>query len=64
MAVGLPFALAAQHGNDPALYTAAMALAIGIGIQNFPEGAAISLPLRQEGLSTGRHSSAAVCRVS
>ena len=28
-----------------------MALAIGIGIQNFPEGAAISLPLRQEGLS-------------
>ena len=54
MAVGLSFALAAQHGNDPALYTAAMALAIGIGIQNFPEGAAISLPLRQEGLSTGK----------
>ena len=27
-----------------------MALAIGIGIQNFPEGAAISLPLRQEGM--------------
>ncbi len=44
MAVGLAFALAAQHGGDPALYTAAMALAIGIGIQNFPEGAAISLP--------------------
>ncbi|HBE86731.1 MAG TPA: ZIP family metal transporter [Lachnoclostridium sp.] len=54
MAVGLAFALAAQHGSDPALYTAAMALAIGIGIQNFPEGAAISLPLRQEGLSTGK----------
>ena len=32
------------------MYTAAMALAIGIGIQNFPEGAAISFPLRQEGL--------------
>ncbi len=31
-----------------------MALAIGIGIQNFPEGAAISLPLRQEGLSAGQ----------
>ena len=30
------------------------ALAIGIGLQNFPEGAAISLPLRQEGMSTGR----------
>ena len=31
-----------------------MALAIGIGLQNFPEGAAISLPLKQEGMSTGR----------
>lgn len=51
MAVGLSFALAAQHGGNPALYTAAMALAIGIGIQNFPEGTAISLPLRQEGMS-------------
>ena len=50
MAVGFSFALAAQHGNDPALYAGAMALAIGTGIQNFPEGAAISLPLRQEGL--------------
>lgn len=54
MAVGLSFALAAQHGGDPALYAAAMALAIGIGIQNFPEGAAISLPLRQEGMKTGK----------
>ena len=52
MAVGLSFALAAQHTADPSLYATAMALAIGIGIQNFPEGAAISLPLRQEGLST------------
>ncbi|MEN6469942.1 MAG: ZIP family metal transporter [Clostridiaceae bacterium] len=54
MAVGLSFALAAQHGGDMALYASAMALAIGIGIQNFPEGAAISLPLRQEGMSVGR----------
>lgn len=54
MAVGLSFALAAQHGGDSALYTAAMALAIGIGIQNFPEGAAISLPLRQEGMGRFR----------
>ena len=29
-------------------------LAAGIGIQNFPEGAAISLPLRQEGMGRGR----------
>ena len=49
MAVGLSFALAAQHGG--AEFGAAMALAIGIGIQNFPEGAAVSLPLRQEGFS-------------
>ena len=45
MAVGLAFALAAQ-GENPA---GAAALALGIGIQNFPEGAAIALPLRQEG---------------
>ena len=50
MAVGVSFALAAQL-QDPALLTAAAALAIGIGIQNFPEGAAISLPLRQGGFS-------------
>lgn len=50
MAVGLAFALGAQH-QDAAMMSAAMALAIGIGIQNFPEGAAISLPLRQEGFS-------------
>ncbi|MCL1963912.1 MAG: ZIP family metal transporter, partial [Firmicutes bacterium] len=54
MAVGLSFALAAQYSDTPALYTAAMALALGIGIQNFPEGAAISLPLRQEGNKAGK----------
>ncbi|GHU68545.1 zinc transporter [Bacteroidia bacterium] len=51
MAVGLSFALVAQHGGDWASYSSAVALALGIGIQNFPEGAAISLPLRQEGMS-------------
>ncbi len=50
MAVGLSFALAAQEGGEAAL-PAALALALGMGIQNFPEGAAISLPLRQEGMS-------------
>ena len=50
MAVGLSFALAAQHG-DAAGLSAAAALAIGMGIQNVPEGAAVSLPLRREGLS-------------
>ncbi|HIZ84258.1 MAG TPA: ZIP family metal transporter [Firmicutes bacterium] len=53
MAVGLSFARAAQEGQFSYL-AGAMALAIGIGVQNFPEGAAISLPLRQEGLSPFR----------
>ena len=50
MAVGLTFALAAQHSADLSDLSAAAALALGIGIQNFPEGAAISLPLRREGM--------------
>ena len=54
MAVGLSVALAAQHAGEGAALSGALALALGIGIQNFPEGAAISLPLRQEGLSAGR----------
>ena len=54
MAVGLAFALAAQNGGGLEMYASAIALALGIGIQNFPEGAAISLPLRQEGISMGK----------
>lgn len=54
MAVGLAFAMAAQHPEEPSLFAVAFALALGIGIQNFPEGAAISLPLRQEGMSRTR----------
>ncbi len=52
MAVGISFALAAQ--NNPSTLPAALALAFGIGIQNFPEGASISLPLHQEGMSRRR----------
>ncbi len=51
MAVGLSFALAAQHMSDGSMMNGAIALAVGIGIQNFPEGAAVSLPMRQEGHS-------------
>ena len=40
--------------NVPEGMAGAAALALGIGIQNLPEGAAISLPLRQEGSSRGR----------
>ena len=50
MAVGLSFAVAAQHADSASL-AAAAALALGMGIQNFPEGAAVSLPLRREGVS-------------
>ena len=45
MAVGLAFALAADGEG----LAGAMALALGIGVQNFPEGAAVALPLRQMG---------------
>ncbi len=52
MAVGLSCAMAVQEGGAGVVGMAsAIALALGIGIQNFPEGAAISLPLRQEGMS-------------
>lgn len=50
MAVGLAFAAA----RDERGLWAAAALALGIGIQNFPEGAAISLPLYQNGTSRRR----------
>ena len=53
MAVGVVYA-GYLAGNAKITVAAAMALSIGIAIQNFPEGAAISLPLRQEGLSAGR----------
>jgi ZIP family zinc transporter len=50
LAVGVAFgALAADL--PAASMGAAVALAIGIGIQNFPEGMAVSLPLRREGMS-------------
>jgi ZIP family zinc transporter len=49
LAVGVAFGAAAA-GLDAATVTSAIALAIGIGIQNFPEGAAVALPLRAAGL--------------
>ena len=56
MSVGLLFAMAAQTAGaaGEAYLGMAFALAIGIGLQNFPEGAAISLPLAREGFSRGR----------
>ncbi|MNT18539.1 Zinc transporter ZupT [compost metagenome] len=50
MAVGVVFA-GALLGNTGISLAGAFALAIGIAIQNFPEGAIISMPLRSEGMS-------------
>ncbi len=52
MAVGLSFALAA--GGNAAALAGACALALGVGVQNVPEGAAISLPLSQSGMGRMR----------
>lgn len=41
-------------GNDTVTMAGAFALAIGIAIQNFPEGAIISMPLRGAGISRGK----------
>ena len=50
MAVGVIFAGVAA-GSNQITVAGAFALAIGIAIQNFPEGAIISLPLKSEGAS-------------
>ena len=53
LAVGVAFG-AAAHGFESATVAGAIALAVGIGIQNFPEGTAVAMPLRRDGLSAGR----------
>lgn len=50
MAVGIVLA-GAYYGNAMITVTGALALAIGIAIQNFPEGAIVSMPLKSEGMS-------------
>ena len=53
LAVGIAFGAAAA-GYPEATVAGAIALAIGIGIQNFPEGTAVAVPLRREGMSMGK----------
>ncbi len=53
MAVGLSFSVAAQDTTSGAL-AGAVALAIGMGLQNFPEGAAVSLPMKSQGVSRSK----------
>ncbi len=50
LAVGVAFG-AVGAGIPSATLAGALALALGIGIQNFPEGTAVSAPLRREGFS-------------
>jgi ZIP family zinc transporter len=53
LAVGVAFG-SAGTGPHALPMAAALALAVGIGIQNFPEGLAVSLPLHRDGLSKGK----------
>ena len=50
MAVGAVFAGLKNAGTEVTL-ASAFALSVGIAIQNFPEGAIISMPLKSEGIS-------------
>ena len=53
MAVGVMYA-GFLAGNAQITATSALALSLGIAIQNFPEGAIISMPLKAEGESKGK----------
>ena len=53
MAVGIVFA-GWMYGDADIAFAAAMALSLGIAVQNIPEGAIVSMPLRAEGVPRGR----------
>ncbi|RKM56133.1 ZIP family metal transporter [Butyrivibrio sp. CB08] len=53
MAVGIVCA-GWLYGNETITFTGALALALGIAIQNFPEGAIVSMPLLGEGVPKGK----------
>jgi ZIP family zinc transporter len=55
LAMGVAFGGAAVGGGVMgASLAGAVALAVGIGLQNFPEGVAVAMPLRREGVGRGR----------
>lgn len=57
IALGVAFAAAHAAGIDgvgAATLGGALALTLGLGLQNFPEGMAVSMPLRQAGVSRGK----------
>ena len=51
LAVGVAFGALQKYGYSAEGLLGAVSIAVGIGLQNFPEGAAVSLPLRREGYS-------------
>ena len=54
LAVGVAFGIIERAGYSPEALMGAVSIAIGIGLQNFPEGAAVSLPLRRDGCGRWR----------
>ena len=51
LAVGVAFGSLMNIGYNTESLMGAIIIAVGIGLQNFPEGAAVSVPLRREGYS-------------
>ena len=54
LAVGVAFGAIPQSADPAQALLGAVSVAVGIGLQNFPEGAAVSIPLRREGYSRRR----------
>lgn len=54
LAVGVAFGALQDSSYTAEDLMSAISVAIGIGLQNFPEGAAVSVPLRREGYSRGK----------
>ena len=52
LACGIAFGVALAYPNNHALLVGALLLAVGLGIQNIPEGAAVALPIKGEAGST------------
>lgn len=53
LSIGILFGAMAAGDNGVSM-ASAIALTIGMGIQNLPEGAAVSIPLRRDGMSRGK----------
>ena len=54
LAVGVAFGALRPQADDPQALLAAISVAVGIALQNYPEGAAVALPMRSEGCSRAK----------